>query len=260
MMEQLLVILASIPAIITSGFLALIVLGVVVVAVIYTSAVLRPATGGATAGGGLSTNWILVGVTLAALAIGLFIFDNLWVVATGLMVGGRYLLWHNKLPNLGGALVGIGALLAVFLYIFGGDAIEYKREQWRAVATGQEAPPPPPLSDEEQAARMERERQEAEMARVRAVAEAAALAEAEEADRLARQVTSQLPASIRVPHCNNGWSQPVIIPGGWRVRSSWTGRVTRTQYLNEGTWRDVTTLTVSVPVEAFRYCTTSRFQ
>lgn len=181
-------------------------------------------------------------------------------LANWLILGGSLLLWKGSadFKRIGKGALYAGLALAVILYVFGPRTVSYWQQTAESVTSGQGVPPAPPLSAEEQAARLERERQETEVARVRAVAEAAARTEAEEADRLARQVTSQLPQSVRVPHCSDGWSQPVIIPGGWRVRSSWTGRVNRTQYLNEGVWRDATTLTIPVPVEAFRYCTTSR--
>jgi hypothetical protein len=160
-----------------------------------------------------------------------------------------------KWKKIDGAGIALSAGLIALIFLWLGPAnVTSVGQQIGAGISGVEAP----INADAQAARLERERQAAELAAVRAAAEAAARAQAEEAARLTTAVTSQLPVSIRVPHCDRGWSQPVIIPAGWSVRSSWSGRVTRTEYLNEGQWREATTLHISVPVEAFRYCTTSQ--
>jgi hypothetical protein len=168
-----------------------------------------------------------------------------------------YILMKWKKVDGAGFALSAGIVMLLFLWL-GPSNVTSVGQQIGAGISGAEAPTPAPLNAEAQAARLERERQAAELVAVRAAAEAAARAQAEEAARLTREVTSQLPTTVRVPHCNQGWSQPVIIPAGWSVRSSWSGRVTRTEYLNDGQWREATTLHISVPVEAFRYCTTSQ--
>jgi len=222
---------------------------------IYMLRVVLPATGGAGTPSGTKT-WVMMGATAVALLISWLTVGLLLAFALLCFAGFVWMKW-KKVDGAGFvAFIGAGFL---FAWIVGPAAVEYRREQVTAVVAGQPAPTPPvtPLTAEEQAARLERERQEAEVQRVRAAADAAARAQAEEAARLVTSVSSQLPTSVRVPHCDQGWSDEILIPAGWFVRADWGGQAMKTQILQDGNWVLQTTLNVRGQIAAVRYCTTS---
>ncbi len=183
-----------------------------------------------------------------------------WVVLILLGLGGILLLIGERV-SAAKFFIG-GALFATVLVFFGVDALEYRREQAVAVVAGQSAPPPVPLTTEQQLDRLVRERQEAEAAAQRANIEAAAAAEARvvaqrAAETAAIQAAARLP-SVRVPHCDKGWSDAVTIPAGWNVQADWPARRVPYQILDEsGEWRDATSPRTTTSVQALRWCASS---
>jgi len=199
---------------------------------------------------------------IATVGVVWWYFDTALILTNILLIAvGVGLLSWSKTPDflksIGRFMAGSGALMVFLLLLVGPNAVQYRKDQLTAVIGGQEAPPSPPLSPAEQAQRLEQERQDAEVARLRTTSEAAAQVQAEEAARLTRLVSAQLPDSVQVVHCDRGWSEEILIPAGWYMKYSWSGRTTGIQYLQDGTWNDAITAHISGDVEAFRFCTTS---
>jgi hypothetical protein len=99
-----------------------------------------------------------------------------WLLAIGLCFGGLGLLIWSKAPEmvkkLAGAMMALGTLLAIILFLIGADTVEKARGKIEAAAAGEPPPaaeaaptePPVPYTKEELAAIKARQDQEAELA------------------------------------------------------------------------------------------------
>jgi len=109
--------------------------------------------------------------------------------------------------------------------------------------------------DRQRAEQAAAERAALEAARAQAATDAAAEVAAREAERLATERTDDLPTSVVVPHCDDGWSEAIVIPAGWNVQSDWPARSVPYQLLDEtGEWRDATAPRTTTSVQAVRFC------
>ncbi len=209
--------------------------------------------------------WTATGITVLLILLVL----GSWRIATAdwgfspifltvlLLGAGIALITSSKVPaggkKAGASMLFAGIVLAVIIYIFGTDNVK----GWRQAAREATAVGTQPISKEEQARHLERERQKVEVASVRAVNEAKAKAEAEALAQLAKEEVDQLVREVKVPHCKEGWSEPVLIPAGWYMKYSWAGRSMGVQYLQDGVWHDALVANVQGDILAFRFCTTS---
>lgn len=131
-------------------------------------------------GGTMPSNTFAWIAAALALVVAWLYMGYVWVILLGLIVGGGFLLWRNKLAQLGKCLLAAGVIIAIATWLFGAENVEKVLPQVarKAVAElGWGFLPPPPLTPAELAEEAERVRQAAALARIREV-EAAKAAEA----------------------------------------------------------------------------------
>lgn len=98
----------------------------------------------------------------------------------------------------------------------------------------------------------------ADAAMQRAVTEAQTKAAAEAAKRSTEQIVAKFPTEVVVPHCNDGWSEPLVMVSGWTVAWRWPGRVFGgAQFMKDGQWQDITAA-FTPDADAFRFCGKSK--